>query len=114
MASPAPIVEFLASTCIGEKGQLTVPKEFRDELHLKPGAPVAILRIGNGLILIPEQQRFEKLCADIGGAFTAAGVSEESLLAALPQIRQEIYEEYYGSGQKAKLPTPPARKRSAK
>ena len=52
-----PSVEYLATTRIGEKGQLTVPKEYRDRLGLDPGAPMAVLRIGDGLILIPERTR---------------------------------------------------------
>jgi AbrB family looped-hinge helix DNA binding protein len=52
--SALPRVEYLAHTRIGEKGQLTIPKAYRDELGLDTGAPVAVLRIGEGLILIPE------------------------------------------------------------
>jgi len=50
---------------IGEKGQLTIPKAYRDELGLDTGAPVAVLRIGEGLILIPEHNRFRILCESI-------------------------------------------------
>lgn len=96
MAASARVVEFLASTTIGEKGQLTVPKQFRDDLKLKPGAPVAILRMGNGLILIPEEERFERLCAKVSDALTSAGVTVESALESLPEIRKQIYEERYG------------------
>jgi AbrB family looped-hinge helix DNA binding protein len=99
MAATAPVVEFLASTTIGEKGQLTVPKNFRDELHLKAGAPVAILRIGNGLILIPEEERFERLCEQISDALLSAGITVESAVESLPQIRRQLYEEHYGEVQ---------------
>jgi AbrB family looped-hinge helix DNA binding protein len=37
-------VEYLANTRVGEKGQLTIPKQYRDELGLNTGAPVAVLR----------------------------------------------------------------------
>jgi AbrB family looped-hinge helix DNA binding protein len=97
VAATAPIVEFLASTTIGEKGQLTVPKQFRDDLHLKPGAPVAILRMGDGLILIPEQERFEKLCKRVSEAMLGSGVTPESVLETLPEVRKQIYEERYGA-----------------
>ncbi len=40
-------VEYVAHTRIGEKGQLTIPKLYRDELGLDTGAPVAVLRIGS-------------------------------------------------------------------
>jgi AbrB family looped-hinge helix DNA binding protein len=46
----------MTTTKIGEKGQLTVPKQFREDLGLGIGAPFAVLRLGDGLILLPEQR----------------------------------------------------------
>jgi AbrB family looped-hinge helix DNA binding protein len=97
MATSEPIVEFLASTTIGEKGQLTVPKQFRDDLRLKPGAPVTVLRMGDGLILIPEQDRLEKLCRQVSEAMARAGVTPESVLETLPAVRKQLYEEPHGA-----------------
>jgi AbrB family looped-hinge helix DNA binding protein len=114
MSTTAPVIEFLTTTSIGEKGQLTVPKEFRDDLRLKAGAPFAVLRIGNGLLLIPEQERFEQLCEDLGGTFRAAGVTVESMLKTLPEIRQEIYEEVYGARMREKRSKASRSRRKAK
>lgn len=114
MSASAPIVEFLGSTTIGEKGQLTVPKQFRDDLKLKPGAPVAILRVGNGLILVPEQERFERLCARVSEALSAAGVTVESALESLPEIRRQIYENRYGNMGKGKKSVAAAKGRKSK
>lgn len=47
MASHTPVLEYLATTRIGEKGQLTVPKQFREDLGLGNGSPFAVLRIGD-------------------------------------------------------------------
>ena len=55
-------VEFLTTTRLGEKGELTVPSEYRSELQLETGAQVAVLRLGAGLLLIPEQAHFRRLC----------------------------------------------------
>ncbi len=71
MPSPNSALEYLTSTKIGEKGQLTVPKQFREDLGLEPGAPFAVLRLGNGLLLLPEQQRFDRLCEKIGAALSS-------------------------------------------
>ena len=65
MASHNTTLEYLTTTKIGEKGQLTVPKQFREDLGLGNGAPFAVLRLGDGLILLPEQQRFEQLCGQV-------------------------------------------------
>jgi AbrB family looped-hinge helix DNA binding protein len=96
MATKLTTVEYLTTTRIGEKGQLTVPKEFRDDLRLGFGSPFAVLRLGDGLILLPEQRRFDQLCEKIGAALTSAGIAEEAPLAALPQARPRELARRYG------------------
>jgi len=97
MAAQTPLLEYLTTTKIGEKGQLTVPKQFREDLGLEAGAPFAVLRMGDGLILLPEQQRFDQLCEAISASLTAGGVTAESVLATLPETRQRLYARRYGS-----------------
>jgi AbrB family looped-hinge helix DNA binding protein len=97
MANQGLLLEYLATTNIGEKGQLTIPKQFRDGQGLGAGAPFVVLRLGNGLILLPEQQRFQRLCEQISATLTKGGVSPEALLATLPRTRQIIYERRYGA-----------------
>ena len=89
-------IEYLTTTKIGEKGQLTVPKQFREDLGLGTGAPFAVLRLGDCLILIPEQERFERLCRQVSSRLTAAGLTSEDLLATLPQARERMYARQYG------------------
>jgi AbrB family looped-hinge helix DNA binding protein len=89
-------VEYLTTTAMGEKGQVTVPKQFRDDLGLQTGAPLAVLRIGNGLIFLPQQQQFEELCEKLRVALTAAGIRETDLLATLPEVRKRIYARKFG------------------
>lgn len=96
MAAQQAVLEYLTTTKIGEKGQLTVPKQFREDLGLGTGAPFAVLRLGDGLILLPEQQRFDLLCEQISSALTTAGASPKTVLATLPETRQRIYERRYG------------------
>jgi len=96
MAPHPPTLEFLATTRIGEKGQLTVPKQFREDLGLGTGAPFAVLRLGDGLILLPEQQRFERLCREIGSRLVGIGLRPEDALATLGAARQRVYARHYG------------------
>jgi len=97
MAAAAPLLEYLTTTKIGEKGQLTVPKQFREDLGLETGAPFAVLRLGDGLILLPEQRRFDALCERISTTLTAAGVTPEAVVATLPQTRERLFERRYGA-----------------
>ena len=96
MATHNPTLEYLTTTKIGEKGQLTVPKQFREDLGLGSGAPFAVLRLGDGLILLPEQQRFELLCQHVSSRLTAVGVTSGSLLATLPEARNRVFVRRYG------------------
>jgi AbrB family looped-hinge helix DNA binding protein len=96
MAKRNSTLEYLTITRIGEKGQVTVPKKFRDDLGLGNGAPFAVLRLGDGLILLPEQQRFEQLCRQVSSNLTTAGVTSEKLLATLTEARNRVYARRYG------------------
>src|ERR1700747_1368075 len=101
-------LEYLTTTKIGEKGQLTVPKQFREDLGLGNGAPFAVLRLGDGLILLPEQQRFEQLCQQVSSSLTTAGLKPDDLQAPLPEARNRLYARRYGARTSARA----ARRRS--
>jgi AbrB family looped-hinge helix DNA binding protein len=107
MPTPNSPLEYLTTTKIGEKGQLTVPKQFREELGLGAGSPFAVLRIGDGLLLLPEQLRFERLCEKIRTTLMAAGATPDSVLETLPAARQRVFDRLYGAQQ----PKPAARRR---
>ena len=92
---PAKLVEYLATTRIGERGTMTLPKDYRDALHLETGAVLTVLRIGDGLMLIPEQKRFDELCDSIAGKLEAAGVSEAALQATLSDVREQLARKRY-------------------
>ena len=88
-------VEFLSTAYLGEKGQLTIPKQYREALTLMTGAPLAVLQLGSGLLLIPAQDRFRPLCDPLSTVFTGHAVSAEDLLATLPEARAQVYAELY-------------------
>ena len=98
MASQQTLLEYLTTTKIGEKGQVTVPKQFREDLGLGTGAPLVVLRLGDGLILMPQQERFERLCSEISSALSANGIPPKAVLATLPKARERIFERRYGPG----------------
>ena len=72
-----------------------MPKEYRDALGLEAGSPVAVLRIGDGLILIPEQIRFNELCDSVASALEAGGITESHLQAILPEARRRVFVRRY-------------------
>ena len=102
MARRYATLEYLTTTKIGEKGQLTVPKQFRKDLGLGTGAPFAVLRLGDGLVLLPEQQRFEHLCEQVGSALTGAGLTPDAILATLPEARKRVFARRYKKSDSSK------------
>ena len=88
-------VAYLTTARLGEKGQITVPKEYRDALALEAGAPITVLRLGNGLILIPEQARFRQLCDRVAHALASHGIEAHDLLATLPETRARVFARRY-------------------
>jgi AbrB family looped-hinge helix DNA binding protein len=95
MPSSQSQVEYVAHSRIGEKGQLTIPKQYRDALGLGTGAPVAVLRVGGALILVPEQDRFRTLCESITSVFERRQVSPSDLLDTLPTARERVFARRY-------------------
>lgn len=80
---------------LGEQGQMILPKEFREVNQLEPGDPIAMIQIGNQLILIPEKARFVQLGNSIAAKLDEAGITEEMLQDGLSETREEIAKERY-------------------
>jgi AbrB family looped-hinge helix DNA binding protein len=104
MSTKFKALEYLATTKIGEKGQLTVPKRFRQGLGLGAGSPFAVLRLGDGLVLLPEARRFERLCEQISSVLTHADLSTSALLATLPEARKRVHASRYANEGSSKRP----------
>lgn len=83
-------VEYVANSRIGEKGQLTIPQVYRDRLGLKTGTPVAVVRVGEALLLIPEQDRLRSLVESITSVFERRKLSPTDLQATLPAARKRV------------------------
>jgi bifunctional DNA-binding transcriptional regulator/antitoxin component of YhaV-PrlF toxin-antitoxin module len=92
---PSLPVEYLTTTRLGEKGQLTLPKAYRDAVALAPGAPITVLQVGSGLLLIPDDPRFRALCERIAATFARAGIQAADLLATLPDARERVVARHY-------------------
>jgi AbrB family looped-hinge helix DNA binding protein len=49
--------ECIGSTVVGERGQIVIPKEIRDNLKLKTGAKLLVIQHhGAGIMLMPAEQ----------------------------------------------------------
>lgn len=88
-------VEFVTTTRLGERGTLTLPKEYRDAMHLEPGIHLVMMRLGDGLLLVPEQRQFEEAAERLAGRLEKVGITEAALQATLPEIRERLAREHY-------------------
>lgn len=88
-------VEYCLTGRLSEKGQIVLPKVFRDEQKLNAGSPITILKFGNGLLLIPEEKRFEEICLSIERTMFDFGITAEDVLEGMPQARNEVFAELY-------------------
>jgi bifunctional DNA-binding transcriptional regulator/antitoxin component of YhaV-PrlF toxin-antitoxin module len=88
-------VAYLTTARLGEKGQLTLPKTYRDAMALDTGAPITVLQVGSGLLLIPEDARFRALCDRIATTFAQYGIQTQDLAATLPEARERVVARHY-------------------
>jgi len=88
-------VEYLGTAWLGEKGQLTLPKAYRDAVALDTGAPITVLQMGNALLLIPEDARFRLLCDQVAATFARHGKQAQDLLETLPEARERVFARHY-------------------
>jgi len=89
------IVKYLDTTHLNANGQVAIPQEYRDALSLDAGAPLAVLQIGDSLMLIPGQNLLIQLCNRITQIFTRHGVSANEILAGLPEARERVFAQLY-------------------
>jgi len=88
-------VEYLTTARLGEKGQLTLPKAYRDAVALDTGAPITVLQVGSGLLLIPEDGRFRALCDQVAATFARHGKQAQEILETLPDARVRVFARHY-------------------
>ena len=55
-------------------------------LHLEPGSPIAVIRVGPGLMLFAEQARFKELCDRLAELLSKSGPSEAGLVGGVAAI----------------------------
>lgn len=51
----------VGSTVVGERGQVVIPKEFRDKLGLEPGETLVVMHHGHGPILLLPAKKMQDM-----------------------------------------------------
>ena len=78
-----------------ERGQLTIPYEYRKELGIGKEDVLNVLKIGDVLILVPKQLAGDVVSRKIEAAMKKKGLTLDNLLKNLREQRKKYSREAY-------------------
>ncbi len=81
------------STRVRARGQITIPRDIREEMNLDELATVNLFRVGKALLLTPKRLQRSSLAKKVEREMRRQGLSLEDLLADLRAQRKRYLEE---------------------
>lgn len=81
---------------IDDKGRFSLPKSVRGQLGMTSGSAVGWLVVNGLLVIMPQDMHLVELSNRAHHALIDAGITVESILDQLPNIRARVVEETYG------------------
>ncbi len=75
------------------RGQVTIPRDIREEMNLNEEATVNIFRVGKVLLMTPKQLQRSSLAKKVEREMKRQGLSLDALLADLRAQRKRYLEE---------------------
>lgn len=89
------LVTYISTIRVSEKGEVVLPKEYREEQHLEAGSEVAALKMGNGLLLLPQMGRYNSICSSIEGILAHNDLTADDFTSTLEETRNDLFAEVY-------------------
>ncbi len=74
-------------TRVREKGQVTIPMNIRESLHLSKDSILSVTKVGDGILLTPKPSVFEATSAGFIKEAKENGITLDELLKDLRKIR---------------------------
>jgi bifunctional DNA-binding transcriptional regulator/antitoxin component of YhaV-PrlF toxin-antitoxin module len=81
---------------LSEKGQLTIPAEYRRLHDLERDSMLVLIQMGGALVLVPLDEALAQITERLESAMRGAGVSVEELMKETLAAREEIVREEFG------------------
>ena len=81
---------------LDEKGRMPIAKPIRDAFGLRAGSTVAWVKLGQGLLIIPQDEHLAQVMDEASSALRRAGMTVNDLLSGLEEARDEVVTEHYG------------------
>ena len=83
---------------LSEKGQLTIPAEYRRKHDLERDSTLAVIQLGKALILAPIDKVLAEITQRMEAAMRGAGATVEELMEEALAARADIVRKEYGEG----------------
>ncbi len=74
-------------TRMRETGQITIPSDIRESLQLSKDSILSVVKVGNGVLLIPKPSTVDSFAAKFSKAAKEKGITLEDLLRDLRKFR---------------------------
>jgi len=83
----------ISLTKISSKGQVVIPNEIRENMHLEPGTKLIVIQDGDNILLkpikIPKKKQFEKIIALGDKVREEIVLEEKDIEDAIKNVRKE-------------------------
>lgn len=76
-------------TRMREKGQVTIPADIRESLHLSKDSILSVSKVGDAILLTPKLSAVKTISAKFAKAAKEKGITLEDLLKDLKKIRHK-------------------------
>ena len=81
---------------INGQGQVSLPPDFLRAYSLTEDSLLAMIRVGDALVIVPQDRALAEATAPIQEAWLQSGLSHADLPEILQRIRAEVVQEQFG------------------
>lgn len=89
---------------VGSKGQVTLPKEIREDLSLRAGDVLELEKLDQGRYVITKHTPLHQLARPLEQEAQRRGYTEKDLRKAVKQVRQQLWQELVTQARKPQCP----------
>jgi bifunctional DNA-binding transcriptional regulator/antitoxin component of YhaV-PrlF toxin-antitoxin module len=86
----------IAIVRLSEKGQLTIPADYRRAHALGRDSTLVLVEMGEALVVVPHDEALAEVGARLEAAMFGAGATVEDLVSAAEEARARIVGEEFG------------------
>jgi hypothetical protein len=77
---------------------MPIAKQVREAFGLRAGSTVAWVKLGEGIMVIPQDEHLARVQEYALSALERAGITVDDLLSGLDEARDEVVTDHYGEG----------------